>query len=68
MVGADFSQLERFCVAAIGVADNSQVIPKRLERTHAARGEIEIATLGSRRPQVLLGSVLVATRRPVHHL
>ena len=55
MVAACLRQREGLGVAYVRVADDRQVIPKRLERTQAARGEVETHCL---RPPAPTGSFL----------
>ena len=67
MVAAYLGQREGLGIAYVRVADDRQVIPKRLERTQAARGEVERTAFGRRRPQVLFYPVFGAAGRTVDH-
>ena len=68
VITADLLGIEGFGHTHIGVADDGEIVAIGLERQQAACREVELAPLGRWRPQVLLGTQLVATGRPVHHL
>jgi hypothetical protein len=68
MIAADLRLRDRFRSADVGVADDCQMLPERLEWAERAGRHVEIAPGRRRRPQMLRGAPFVAAGSPVHHL
>jgi hypothetical protein len=68
MIAAHFVHLVRVSAGAIGVADDGEIVAKRLERRKARGAQIELAPGCGRRPQTLFDPDRRTAGRPVHHL
>ena len=67
VVTADFIRRRRLGFTHVGVADDRQVVAILLERRHRRGGQVELLSGRRRRPEVELGTKLVAAGRTVHH-
>jgi hypothetical protein len=68
VVAADLRGGEGLGVADVGVADDRQMIAKRLERLEAGSAQVEVASDTGRRPQVFLDAIRRAAGGAVDHL
>ena len=69
VVAADLRRVERFGHAYVGVADDRQILPPRLERRQRALGdELEVSADAGWRPQILRRAPGVRSRGAVHRL